>query len=167
MTATLYRVNSPDLPQSPAWQSAGPKLFTPNERQSMSVTLAQAKQAIAAAIGKAHALGITISVSVCDPGGRLVAFARMDGSHWGAGYGSQGKAAASAGFARPSGLLAERAAAPIMTGIAQAEGGHMFYAKGAVPIFIDGALAGACGVGGGTGEQDEECAAAGSAAVVA
>ncbi|NGN84198.1 heme-binding protein [Arthrobacter silviterrae] len=135
----------------------------------MSVTLAQANQAnqaIAAAIGKAHVLGINISVSVCDPGGRLVAFARMDGSHWGAGYGSQGKAVASAGFARPSGLLAERAAAPIMRGIAQAEGGHMFYAKGAVPIFIDGALAGACGVGGGTGEQDEECAVAGSTAVL-
>lgn len=67
--------------------------------------------------------------------------------------------------AKPSGLLAERAASPIMSGIAQAEGGHIFYAKGAVPIFSNGILVGACGVGGGTGEQDEECAGAGVAAL--
>ena len=131
----------------------------------MTLTLAQANLVIASAIDKATELDIRISVSVCDAGGRLLAFGRMDGGHWGAGYGSQGKAVASAGFAKPSGLLAERAASPIMSGIAQAEGGHIFYAKGAVPIFSDGILVGACGVGGGTGEQDEECAGAGVAAL--
>jgi glc operon protein GlcG len=131
----------------------------------MTLTLDQANLAIAGAIDKARELGIRISVSVCDPGGRLIAFGRMDGCHWGAGYGSQGKAVASAGFAKPSGQLAERAASPIMAGIAQAEGGHIFYARGAVPVFVDGMLAGACGVGGGTGEQDEECALAGSSAL--
>lgn len=131
----------------------------------MLLTLDQANLIIASAINKAKELEIRISVSVCDAGGRLVAFGRMDGGHWGAGYGSQGKAVASAGFARPSGLLAERASAPVMQGILQAEGGHMFYNQGAVPIFIDGVLVGACGVGGGTGEQDEECAIAGANAI--
>lgn len=131
----------------------------------MTLTLAQANLVISSAISRATDLELRISVSVCDAGGRLVAFGRMDGGHWGAGYGSQGKAVASAGFAKPSGLLSERAATPIMQGIAQAEGGHIFYAQGAVPIFVDGVLAGACGVGGGTGAQDEECAAAGVAAL--
>lgn len=131
----------------------------------MTLTLAQANLVIESAITKARELEIRISVSVCDAGGRLLAFGRMDGGHWGAGYGSQGKAVASAAFSKPSGLLTERAAAPIMTGIAQAEGGHIFYAQGAVPIFIDGVLAGACGVGGGTGEQDEQCASAGLTAL--
>lgn len=131
----------------------------------MTLTLAQANLIIDSAISKAKELDIRISVSVCDAGGRLVAFGRMDGGHWGAGYGSQGKAVASAGFAKPSGLLTERAASPIMQDISQAEGGHIIYAKGAVPIFIDNVLVGACGVGGGTGEQDEECASAGVAAL--
>ncbi|MFE4499805.1 heme-binding protein [Rhodococcus sp. NPDC056743] len=131
----------------------------------MTLNLDQAKLVLEGAISKANELEIRISVSVCDAGGRLVAFQRMDGGHWGAGYGSQGKAIASAGFARPSGLLSERASAPVMQGIAAAEGGHMFYSQGAVPIFVDGLMVGACGVGGGTGEQDEECAQAGATAL--
>ena len=36
--------------------------------------------------------------------------------------------------------------------------------KGAIPILVDGVVEGACGVSGGTGDQDEECALAGAAA---
>jgi len=36
-----------------------------------------------------------------------------------------------------------------LRGIAAAEGNHMFYGQGAVPIFRQGVLIGACGVGGG------------------
>lgn len=131
----------------------------------MPLTLDHANLVIQGALAKATDLDIRISVSICDAGGRLLAFQRMDGGHWGAGYGSQGKAVAAAGFARPSGVLAERATAPIMTGINEAEGGHMFYTQGAVPIVVDGVLVGACGVGGGTGQQDEDCASAGVAAL--
>ena len=59
--------------------------------------------------------------------------------------------------------MEERADTPIYRGIVAAEGGHMILSRGAVPIIRDGVLEGACGVGGGTGEQDEECAAAGVA----
>jgi uncharacterized protein GlcG (DUF336 family) len=37
----------------------------------------------------------------------------------------------------------------------------MFYGQGAVPIFRNGTLIGACGVGGGTAQEDEDCARAG------
>lgn len=131
----------------------------------MALTLAEANQVVQGAIDKAREMNIRISVAVCDPGGRLVAFNRMDGAIWGSLYGSQGKAIASAAFGRASGELAERADTPIIRGIAAAEGGHMIPSQGAVPIIRDGVLEGACGVGGGTSQQDEDCARAGVAAL--
>ena len=129
----------------------------------MALTLAEANQIIQGAITKAKEMNIRISVSVCDAGGRLVAFNRMDGAIWGSVYGSQGKAIASAGFSRPSGELQERAGTPIIQGIVAAEGGHMIPSQGAVPIIRNGVTEGACGVGGGTAQQDEDCARAGVA----
>ena len=127
----------------------------------MALTLAEANQVAQAAIAKAREINIKISVAVCDAGGRLVVFNRMDGAIWGSVYGCQGKAIASAAFARPSGELQERADTPIVRGITAAEGGHMIPSQGAVPIIRAGVLEGACGVGGGTAQQDEECARAG------
>ena len=129
----------------------------------MALTLAEANQVIQAAIDKAREMKIRISVAVCDAGGRLVAFSRMDGAIWASVYGSQGKAIASVGFARPSGELTERAGTPIIQGIVAAEGGHMIPSQGAVPIIRNGVVEGACGVGGGTSQQDEDCARAGVA----
>jgi glc operon protein GlcG len=129
----------------------------------MALTLAEASQVVQGALDKARELKIRISVAVCDAGGRLVAFNRMDGAIWGSLYGCQGKAIASAAFARPSGELQERADTPILRGIVAAEGGHMIPSQGAVPIIRNGLLEGACGVGGGTAQQDEDCARAGVA----
>lgn len=128
----------------------------------MTLTLVEANRIIAGAIAKAGELDIKISVAVCDAGGRLVAFQRMDHAIWASVYGSQGKAVASAAFGRPSGELTERADHPTPRGIAAAEGGHMIMGQGAVPILRNG-IEGACGVGGGTAQQDEDCARAGVA----
>ena len=129
----------------------------------MALTLAEANQIVQGALDKAKEMNIRISVAVCDAGGRLVAFSRMDGAIWASVYGCQGKAIASVAFARPSGELAERAGSPIIQGIAAAEGGHMIPSQGAMPIIRHGVAEGACGVGGGTGQQDEDCARAGVA----
>lgn len=129
----------------------------------MALTLAEANQIVQGALDKAREMNIRISVAVCDAGGRLMAFNRMDGAIWGSVYGSQGKAIASAGFARPSSELQERAGSPIIQGIVAAEGGHMIPSQGAVPILRNGVAEGACGVGGGTSQQDEDCARAGVA----
>jgi glc operon protein GlcG len=131
----------------------------------MSLTLADANRVVQAAIERAKEMNIRISVAVCDAGGRLMAFNRMDGAIWGSVYGCQGKAIASVAFGRASGELAERAGSPIIQGIAAAEGGHMIPSQGAVPIMRDGVAIGACGVGGGTAQQDEDCARAGVAKV--
>jgi glc operon protein GlcG len=127
----------------------------------MTLTLEEANRIAQGAIAEAESLGIRISVAVCDAGGRLLAFQRMDGAIWAGAYGSQGKAVASAAFGRPSGDLTERADHPTFRGIVAAEGGHIFLGQGGVPVLRDGAIIGGCGVGGGTGQQDEDCARAG------
>jgi glc operon protein GlcG len=129
----------------------------------MTLTLEEANRIADGAIARATDLNIRISVALCDAGGRLVAFQRMNNANWASVYGSQGKAIASAAFGRPSGELSERAHHPTPAGIAAAEGGHMIMGQGAVPILRDGAVQGACGVGGGTAQQDEDCARAGAA----
>jgi uncharacterized protein GlcG (DUF336 family) len=129
----------------------------------MPLTLAEANRIMQGALDKAKELNIRISVAVCDAGGRLIAFNRMDGAIWASVYGSQGKAIASVAFGRASGELQERAGSPIIQGIAAAEGGHMIPSQGAAPVMRGGVAEGACGVGGGTGQQDEDCAKAGVA----
>jgi glc operon protein GlcG len=128
----------------------------------MALTLEEANRIIAGAVAKARELNIRVSVAVCDAGGRLMAFQRMDNAIWASGYGSQGKAIASAAFGRASGELSERANHPTPAGIAAAEGGHMIMGQGAVPIMRGGVVEGACGVGGGTAQEDEDCARAGA-----
>jgi uncharacterized protein GlcG (DUF336 family) len=127
----------------------------------MALTLSEANRIIEGAIAHAQELNIKVNVAVCDAGGRLIAFNRMDGAIWAGVYGSQGKAVASAAFGRTSGELQERADQPTPRGIAIAEGGHMIMGQGGVPIIRDGAVEGACGVGGGTSQEDEDCARTG------
>ena len=129
----------------------------------MALTLAEANTIVQGALDRAREMNIRISVAVCDAGGRLMAFNRMDNAIWASVYGCQGKAIASVAFGRASGELAERAGSPIVQGIAAAEGGHMIPSQGAVPIVRNGVVVGACGVGGGTAQQDEDCARAGVA----
>ena len=127
----------------------------------MPLSLEEANMVAQGAIAKAMELGIRVNVAVCDAGGRLVAFQRMDHATWAGVYGSQGKAIASAAFGRASGELQERANMPTPSGIREAEGGHMIMGQGAVPIVRNGVVEGACGVGGGTAQEDEDCARAG------
>jgi glc operon protein GlcG len=127
----------------------------------MALTLDEANRVLEATLAKAKQLNIKVSAAVVDAGGRLVAFQRMDNAIWASAYGSQGKAVASAAFGRPSGELSERANHPTPSGIAAAEGGHMIMGQGAVPILRNGIIEGACGVGGGTAQEDEDCARAG------
>ena len=80
----------------------------------MELTLDESNRMVQAAIAKAEGFNIKISVAVCDAGGRLVAFNKMDGAIWAGVYGSQGKAITSVAFGRPSGEFQERADSPIV-----------------------------------------------------
>ena len=127
----------------------------------MSLTLEEANRIVAGAIEKAAQINIKVSAAVVDAGGRLVAFGRMDNAIWAGVYGSQGKAVASAAFGRTSGEMQARADQPTPRGIAARSGGEMIMGQGAVPILRGGVVIGACGVGGGTSQEDEDCARAG------
>lgn len=65
--------------------------------------LAEANRAIVAAQAYARDRGYSVSVTVCDSMGHLVAHRRMDDALLLSGYGSVGKAIASAGLGIPSG----------------------------------------------------------------
>ena len=54
----------------------------------MTLSLDEANRVAAGAIAHAESLDILVCVAVCDAGGRLVSFQRMDGAIWAAVYGS-------------------------------------------------------------------------------
>lgn len=127
----------------------------------MALTLTEANRMVQAAIAKAEELQVKLSIAVCDTGGNLVAFNRMDGTSVVSATVAQGKAAASAGFGRASGTL--QADSPIIQAVITTMGGRMLPARGAVPVSKTGELVGAIGASGATAEQDEQCAQAGAA----
>ena len=129
------------------------------------VTLDEAKRACDAAVAKALELRIKISVSVVDSGTILVATNKMDGALIIGVEGSRGKAFASVIFGQPSGELEERFARPTMQALTLQYGGKFIMGQGALPIIRDGEVIGACGVGGGTAQEDEDCARAGLDAI--
>ena len=133
----------------------------------IDMTLEMAERAVKAARAKAAELGTPMTVTVVDEAGRLVLCARGDGTGFLTPETSRGKAMASAAFRRPTKELVDLAReAPAfwnsMPGLAP---GQILPSTGAVPIKIGGRVIGAIGCGGGTGEQDHQCALAGAAAV--
>ena len=129
----------------------------------MALTLAEANRMVQAAIAKANELNVKVSIAVCDAGGSLQAFNRMEGASPVSAAVAQGKAAASAGFGRASGTL--QADSPVIQAVIAAMGGRMLPAQGAVPVLKNGELVGSIGGSGATAQQDEECAQAGLAAL--
>ena len=127
----------------------------------LNISLKESLQICDSAICKARQLGITIAVSVVDSGTNLVAMQKMDGALILGIDGSKGKAVASVIFGQPSGELETRSNRPTMKAILIQWGGRFIMGQGALPIIRDGQVIGACGVGGGTPEEDEMCAKSG------
>ena len=125
----------------------------------MALTLEEANRVIQGALAKASELNIRVSAAVCDAGGRLIAFQRMDNSILASPFASQGKAITSATVGRPSGDAPDN---PMLANIVAAVGGILVAGKGGIPLLRDGIVMGACGVAGATWDQDEICARAGA-----
>lgn len=133
----------------------------------IEMTLATAEQAVRAAQARARELGTPMTVTVVDEAGRLVLCARGDGTGFLTTETSRAKAVAAANFRRPTqemgALWAEHS--PFWGNVAAALGGQVLPSIGGVPLRVGGRVIGAIGCGGGTGEQDHECAVAGARAV--
>ena len=132
----------------------------------IQMTLKLAETALRAAQDKAKALGTGMTISVVDEAGRLVLCARGDGTGFFTPETSRAKAVAAAAFRRSNKDLAEMVAKggfwSVVPTVLQ---GQILPTLGATPITLGGAVIGAIGCGGGTGEQDQECSDAGAAAV--
>jgi uncharacterized protein GlcG (DUF336 family) len=130
----------------------------------IEMTLAMAEKACRAAQERAKALGTAMTITVVDEAGRLVLSARGDGTGFFSPETSRAKAMAAAAFRRPTaetGKLIEDGVAfwNVMPIVLR---GELLPTMGGVPIMKGGRLIGAIGCGGGTGEQDHECALAGA-----
>ena len=127
----------------------------------MAISLDEANTMVATAVAKAKEHGARITVVVTDVGGGIIAANRMDGSPMSSFNGANGKAKVSAIFGRSSALLMDMADRLPMRSILAASGEGFVPWQGALPVFRSGVLEGACGVGGASSEQDEECARTG------
>ena len=125
------------------------------------LTLAEANQAIAAALARAHNMKMKIAVSVCDEGGRLVAFQRMDGAFLESVALAIGKAIGAAASRKSSGDKDDVLDLQSVWRVAGA-GLPVIARPGGLPITRNAQRVGAIGVSGSaTDQEDEQCAKAG------
>lgn len=130
------------------------------------LNLADANCAIVAAQAYAREHGYSISVTVCDSIGQLIAHQRMDDALLWSSHGSMGKAIASAGLGIPSGEESDLDIQRSSVAVVIATGSPIIRLAGGLPIKRGGEVAGGIGVAGApTSEEDEECARRGIEAI--
>jgi glc operon protein GlcG len=135
----------------------------------IEMTLEVADRAARAALAKAAAMAKGMTVSVVDEAGRLVLTMRGDGTGFLTIDTSRGKAVAAAAFRRPTRDLVElhKSNPAFWAALPAVARGEALPSTGAVPILLNGRVIGAIGCGGGSPDEDHECAAAGAAAAAA
>lgn len=126
------------------------------------LTLAGAKFMVAAAELKAVELGLAMDIAVCDEGGNLLIFHRMDGARITSIDVAINKAFTAAAARVPTATYG-RIAAPGQPafGIHVSNGGKFMIVPGGLPVDINGEHLGGIGCSSGTPAQDAEVADAG------
>ena len=111
-----------------------------------------------------------MAIAVVDVNGDLVALSRLDGASSRAVASAQGKARAAILFGVPTKAVSDAIAAgtplPVKLTPAGVGTSGIVTNQGGVPLFIDGKLAGAVGVGGSSSAEDERFAKSGVDAAV-
>jgi glc operon protein GlcG len=117
------------------------------------IAMERAQAAIQAAVAEANKRGWPLNITVVDPNGDLVAFARMDGAQLASIAISQHKARTAARYRRPTHAFED--------GVMKAGFNYLLTlddviaSRGGIPLVDGGKLIGAIGCSGGTGSQDE------------
>jgi glc operon protein GlcG len=133
----------------------------------MKLTLDLCQKIAKSAQKKADELGISITVSIVDDAGRLILTLRGDGTGFLTPETSKAKATAAAAFRISTKEMVElQKSNPAFWQAIPSLAHGVLPSTGAVPIKHNGQIIGAIGCGGGTGEQDHECALAGAEAVL-
>jgi uncharacterized protein GlcG (DUF336 family) len=124
-----------------------------------SINITAAKKIAAGTVAECQKNSWNVAVSVVDTHGFLVYFERMEDTQSASMDIAILKAKAAATYRRPTRVFADGInkggpATATLPGVIGSPGG--------VPIFVDGKIIGAVGVSGVTGDQDEQCAIAGT-----
>jgi glc operon protein GlcG len=129
-----------------------------------AIGLENAKKVAGPAIAEAVKNNWAMAVAIVDPSGNLVYYEKMDNTQLGSANVAIDKARSAALFKRPTKTYQDALAAGgdgmrilRLPGAMPIEGG--------IPILMDGKIAGAIGVSGGTAAQDGQCAKTGADAV--
>src|SRR4051794_39687614 len=123
------------------------------------ISLERANALIGAGIEEATRQDLALASAVVDAGGHLVALQRMDGAPWIAPEVALGKAWTAAAYGLPSAAQGEKMKElhAFSASISAATGGRYTPQIGGLPITdAGGAVIGAIGASGGTGQQDED-----------
>ncbi|CAM5595296.1 Heme-binding protein OS=Streptomyces tendae OX=1932 GN=F3L20_31480 PE=4 SV=1 [Streptomyces tendae] len=125
------------------------------------LTIHDAEALVTAAHDAAEAAGVTVSVTVLDAGGHLLAFRRDDRAVLISGETSSRKAYTALQLNAPTADLVDavQPGGPFHT-LPTALDRPLLFIAGGVPVHREGRLIGAIGVGGGAPEQDHSFASA-------
>ncbi len=123
------------------------------------ITTEVADRLLQCARDAARALNCRMSIALCDSGGHLIAFSRMDGAFAGSADIAQRKAHGAVMFEAPTELIGNIVREHQLVGFEQSNAGLMLFGGG-FPLTLNGALVGGIGVSGGSAQQDVEVAQA-------
>jgi glc operon protein GlcG len=128
--------------------------------ETYSVSLTQSMKLIEAGIAQARAHHLALSFAVVDPGGHLIAAARMDGAPFASLDFARGKAFASVALGGQSGATLEQRFKDDPSEYSNVSSAG-YYApflpgRGVLPIFSGGHLLGALGASGAPSDIDEQ-----------
>ncbi|HDR8990756.1 TPA: heme-binding protein [Burkholderia vietnamiensis] len=137
----------------------------PHSIDARQIGSSAAHAMVAGAAERAAALGIAVNVAVVDGGGALMAFLRMNGAFLHSIDIAIDKAYTAAGFGFPTSGWASVVGDDELLRIGLNQRSRLVMFGGGLPIVEDGRRIGAIGVSGGSSRQDEDCAAAGLAAI--
>ncbi len=137
-----------------------------NHHRQRNISLHAAQQVANAVIEEAVRLGISVNAAVVDRAGTLIAFLRMPEASLHSVETAMDKAYTAASFRFPTSQWPDALAsfpAVVQQNILQRP--RLVVFGGGIPIEVEGEVVGAIGVSGASAEQDEQCAAAGIAAL--
>jgi uncharacterized protein GlcG (DUF336 family) len=123
-----------------------------NTHYGTPITMDRAQSVVQAAIAESNKRSWQMNVTVVDPNGDLIAFARMDGAQLASISISQHKARTAVRYRRPTRVFEDA----LQKGVAYIPTlDDVIASRGGIPLVEGGKIIGAVGCSGGTGSQDE------------
>lgn len=131
-------------------------------KAALKLQLEEARKMAAAALVKAHQIGVTETVCISDEGGFPLVMERMDGARVTGPQIAWNKAFTAAGHKRSTHLFTTPPNGPALPGneafgIQLSFEGRFAAFVGGFPIVVNGDVVGGVGLSGGNGEQDTHC----------